>query len=59
VLSNTHGSPRHGAIGRLLQHASVIESECLFAGRKEVQIHHAGEVYRLRVTKNGKLILNK
>jgi hemin uptake protein HemP len=37
----------------------VIESACLFAGRSEVEIHHAGEVYRLRLTRNGKLILNK
>jgi hemin uptake protein HemP len=37
----------------------VVESDDLFAERNEVQIRHAGEVYRLRVTKNGKLILNK
>jgi hemin uptake protein HemP len=39
--------------------APVVESSELFAGRNEVQIHHEGEVYRLRLTKNGKLILNK
>jgi hemin uptake protein HemP len=37
----------------------VIESSDLFADGNEVQIHHDGEVYRLRLTKNGKLILNK
>lgn len=31
----------------------------LAAGRNEVQIEHRGQVYRLRVTRNGKLILNK
>lgn len=36
-----------------------IESSRLFADRKEVRIRHRGEIYRLRVTKNGKLILNK
>jgi hemin uptake protein HemP len=36
-----------------------IESSELFVDRNEVQIHHDGEVYRLRLTKNGKLILNK
>ena len=39
--------------------APVIDSAYLLAGRKEVQIRHGGEVYRLRVTRNGKLILNK
>lgn len=37
----------------------VIESHCLFRGRQEICIVHNGETYRLRVTRNGKLILNK
>lgn len=37
----------------------VVESIDLFANCKEVQIRHQGELYRLRLTKNGKLILNK
>jgi hemin uptake protein HemP len=37
----------------------VIDSAQWFAERKEIQIRHAGQLYRLRVTKNGKLILNK
>ncbi|MHB8903196.1 MAG: hemin uptake protein HemP [Thermoguttaceae bacterium] len=36
-----------------------IESSELLAGRREVQIVHAGEVYRLLVTRNNKLILYK
>jgi len=39
--------------------SGVIESKYLFADRKEVEIRHAGKTYRLRVTRNGKLILNK
>jgi hemin uptake protein HemP len=39
--------------------ASVIDSHSLFRGRQEVCIVHNGETYRLRVTRNGKLILNK
>ena len=50
-----HRSPQE----RPLQGTSVIESTYLLEGRNEVQIRHAGEIYRLRVTKNGKLILNK
>lgn len=36
-----------------------IPSSELFAEAREVQIEHAGETYRLRMTKSGKLILTK
>ena len=36
-----------------------IDSLSLLQGEKEILIHHGGEVYRLRLTKNGKLILQK
>jgi hemin uptake protein HemP len=36
-----------------------ISFETLAQGAKEVLIRHAGQTYRLRLTKNGKLILNK
>lgn len=35
------------------------ESEQLLQGRKEVLIHHGEETYRLRLTRQGKLILYK
>lgn len=35
------------------------DSTELLHGAKEVLIHHAGEVYRLRLTRNDKLILQK
>lgn len=38
---------------------SVISSGDLLAGRQEVLIRHGDETYRLRVTRNGKLILQK
>ncbi|NLX13640.1 MAG: hemin uptake protein HemP [Phycisphaerales bacterium] len=53
------GSPCHCAAERLLRRAAVIESEYLFAECNEVEIRHGDEVYRLRLTINGKLILNK
>jgi len=37
----------------------VLDSERLFGSQKEIQIRHAGQMYRLRITRNGKLILNK
>jgi hemin uptake protein HemP len=37
----------------------VIDSTRLFDGHREIQIRHGDETYRLRITSNGKLILNK
>ncbi|MGQ9650878.1 MAG: hemin uptake protein HemP [Phycisphaerae bacterium] len=37
----------------------MIDSYSLFRGRREICITHNGETYRLRVTRNGRLILNK
>lgn len=36
-----------------------IASEDLFRGSNEVLIRHGDETYRLRLTRNGKLILQK
>jgi hemin uptake protein HemP len=36
-----------------------IESRDLFIGTREVIIHHGGDVYRLRLTSQNKLILTK
>ena len=36
-----------------------VTSEALLNGHKELVIEHAGELYRLRITSKGKLILTK
>ena len=36
-----------------------IRSSDLFGEAHEIQIEHAGETYRLRMTRSGKLILTK
>ncbi|WP_166830680.1 hemin uptake protein HemP [Thalassoroseus pseudoceratinae] len=38
---------------------SVVRSEELLKGSQELRIVHEGETYRLRLTRNGKLILHK
>lgn len=43
----TRSEPRH------------VQSRDLFAGRTEICIEHEGSVYRLKITRQGKLILNK
>lgn len=37
----------------------IIPTDHLFQGNQEILISHKGEHYRLRITKNGKLILTK
>lgn len=37
----------------------VLSTQELFQGRQEIAIEHAGAIYRLRITRQGKLILNK
>ncbi|AQZ53159.1 hemin uptake protein HemP [Martelella mediterranea] len=37
----------------------VLESETLFQGRNEIVIRHQGAEYRMKITRQGKLILNK
>jgi len=36
-----------------------LNSESLLGGSREIEIEHAGQVYRLRLTALGKLILTK
>jgi len=35
------------------------DSQALFCGRQEILIEHAGHAYRLRITRQDKLILTK
>lgn len=37
----------------------TISSTDLFEGRREIGIEHQGAYYRLKITRQGKLILNK
>jgi len=37
----------------------ILRADLLFHGSQEILIDHKGETYRLRITKNGKLILTK
>ena len=37
----------------------TVTSEALFGGQREIGIDHRGALYRLKITRQGKLILNK
>ncbi len=56
----TTSPPRHPAQALTpVPMAPRLSSEHLFAGRREIEIEHAGQIYRLRMTALGKLILTK
>lgn len=44
---------------RAVRAPAGLDSGALLRGTREVLIHHGGEVYRLRHTRNDKLILTK
>lgn len=46
-------------LGAPLKGRVQVESNALLRGERELLIHHGGEVYRLRHTRNDKLILTK
>ena len=55
--SQREQEPPEGAAN--LGEAPAITFESLGQGSREVLIEHHGQIYRLRETRNGKLILNK
>lgn len=44
---------------RVNEPVRVVSSDDLFRGRHEIAVDHYGAIYRLRITRQGKLILNK
>jgi hemin uptake protein HemP len=42
-----------------ISQARVLTSAELLKGNKEVLIEHQGQIYRLRLTRSGKLLLHK
>lgn len=43
----------------VLRSVRTLESDSLFHGETEIGIEHRGSLYRLKITRQGKLILNK
>lgn len=54
----TRTVPVTGAVAKPVPPITV-DSASLFNGRDELRLLHRGQEYRLRVTKQGKLILTK
>ncbi len=60
-MANSQPSPKPEPAPKRLgsTEPAAVSFQALAGGAKEVLVEHAGQVYRLRLTKNGKLILNK
>lgn len=48
-----------GSYRRQSSDIRIVDSAALFAGHAEIVIDHDGALYRLKITRQGKLILNK
>lgn len=49
----------HSPVSETAAITQAIPSSALFKDRREIAISHQGALYRLRITRQGKLILNK
>jgi hemin uptake protein HemP len=43
----------------VVQQIRTVESAEIFRGQSEIMIRHEGAIYRMKITRQGKLILNK
>lgn len=57
--STPQGRELEGGEPQTCPHFRVVESHQLFGATREVRIHHFGQEYRLRITRQRKLILTK
>lgn len=57
-LDNKHTGPSR-PLERPEDAVPEYDTGTLFAGSREIVIRHAGADYRMKITKQGKLILNK
>ncbi len=61
-LDREFAGPAGGPVSRpdlALVAGRIVTSETLFQGSREIGIEHFGSLYRLKITRQGKLILNK
>jgi hemin uptake protein HemP len=58
-IGKTNKSDNPGNPAAKIQTVPELDTDELFKGGREVKLFHHCQEYRLRITKNGKLILNK
>lgn len=58
VSGNTDKDPFNLSVPKD-DNAALYDSSALFGDRRQIMISHNGAIYRLKITRFGKLILNK
>lgn len=60
-MSNPAPAPTHlpNETTQRARATDIVQADRLFQGSQEILIGHNGDTYRLRITRNGKLILTK
>jgi hemin uptake protein HemP len=59
LRSETAGVQPKPAVHMLAVPSRTLSSDAIMRGEREIGIEHHGALYRLKVTRQGKLILNK
>lgn len=59
LRSDTTAMQPKSTVHTLASPARTLTSDSIFRGEREIGIEHHGALYRLKVTRQGKLILNK
>ncbi|ASY69968.1 hemin uptake protein HemP [Sinorhizobium fredii] len=60
VTPNDPDTPQSSPAPRATHRSQpIVDSHELFRGASEILISHDGAIYRMRITRQGKLILNK
>ncbi len=59
MKKNIESSPLSGELPTGSKTTARFDSRALFSGQQEILIEHAGNAYRLRITRQDKLILTK
>lgn len=58
-MCNQEAHDQENAIFENNEKAEIYESKTLFKQSNEIAIRHQDQLYRIRITRNGKLIMNK
>ena len=59
MSTRDHGAEAVRDVRPVAEPAKTVPSAHLFDGSREIAIAHEGAIYRLRITRQGKLILTK
>lgn len=59
MVEEKRATPNDQQLDERNRPVEVYDAQTLFKQGNEIMIRHAGDIYRIRITRNGKLIMNK